>query len=398
MLKENVIKTIREMREFQGNSAEFKGGMSLNRGAERVLKGHEELEESLINLVKGMRGGGQPLNAPVLRAVLEGVVEVKAPQLLRSNGGPWGLSENWVKEWIRSKLGWSFWVATTAAQKLPKDWEHQLDMMAYRAVFEMLTHGVPAELMVNMDQTVMHLVPSGGEPDVRQAGQEGDRSDGSRRQASDYHLRELSCRRNNASSSANLPGKELSQPSKWPHGCTSKGQPADVIQQKPLKAGIKRGFDLYTAGQVAKQIADGVPPSEVHLDLRMETLREEIVKWAKESFHSLMGRQDMVRKGWKKCGLLRVFDPEFQKEALKLVADGTIAKPGAIERPVSSMIRMQKLEALMEAVEGAYFVQSNQVASSRAGPGELNSAATVRRGRAAAGTPPRDAAGPSASV
>ncbi len=162
MLKEDVIKTVWEMREFQGDSAEFKGRMSLNRGAERVLKGHEELEESLINLVKGMRGGGQPLNAPVLRAVLEGVVEVKAPQLLRSNGGPWGLSENWVKEWIRSKLGWSFRVATTAAQKLPKDWEHQLDMMAYRAAFEVLTHGVPAELMVNMDQTAMHLVPSGG--------------------------------------------------------------------------------------------------------------------------------------------------------------------------------------------------------------------------------------------
>jgi hypothetical protein len=31
---------------------------------------------------------------------------------------------------------------------------------------------------------------------------------------------------------------------------TSKGQSADVIQQKPLKAGIKRGFDLYTVGQV----------------------------------------------------------------------------------------------------------------------------------------------------
>jgi hypothetical protein len=30
------------------------------------------------------------------------------------------------------------------------------------------------------------------------------------------------------------------------------------------------------------------------------------------------------------------------------------------------MIRMQKLEALMEAVEGAYFVQSDQVASGRA--------------------------------
>jgi hypothetical protein len=44
MLKQDVIKTVREMREFLGDSAEFKGRMSLNRGAERVLKGHEELE------------------------------------------------------------------------------------------------------------------------------------------------------------------------------------------------------------------------------------------------------------------------------------------------------------------------------------------------------------------
>ncbi len=53
-------------------------------------------------------------------------------------------------------------MATTTAQKLPKDWEHQLDMMAYRAAFEVLTHGVPVELMVNMDQTAMHLVPLRG--------------------------------------------------------------------------------------------------------------------------------------------------------------------------------------------------------------------------------------------
>jgi hypothetical protein len=138
-------------------------------------------------------------------------------------------------------------------------------------------------------------------------------------------------------------------------GCTSKGQPADVIQQKPLKAGIKRGFDLYTAGQVAKQIADGVPPSKVQLDLRMGTLRQEIVKWAKESFHSLMGRQDMVHKGWKKCGLLRAFDPEFQKEALKLVVDGTIAKPGAIEVMFGEEPEGMPAEEVIEGVpmEGA---------------------------------------------
>jgi hypothetical protein len=96
-----------------------------------------------------------------------------------------------------------------------------------------------------------------------------------------------------------------------------------------------------------------VLPSEVQQDLRMGTLREEIVKWAKESFHSLMGRQDMVRKGWKKCGLLRAFDPEFQKEALKLVADGTIAKPGAIEVMFGEEPEGMPVEEVIEGVPDA---------------------------------------------
>jgi len=42
------------------------------------------------------------------------------------------------------------------------------------------------------------------------------------------------------------------------------------------------------------------------------------------------------------------------------------------------MIRMQKLEALMEAVEGAYFVQSDQVALGRAGWAEQRGDCPVR--------------------
>lgn len=72
-----------------------------------------------------------------------------------------------------------------------------------------------------------------------------------------------------------------------PAGCTGKAQPADVIQQKPLKAGIKHGFDLWTSRQVAKQIWDEVPPNEIKLDFRMGVLREAIVDWCDESFNEL---------------------------------------------------------------------------------------------------------------
>jgi hypothetical protein len=58
----------------------------------------------------------------------------------------------------------------------------------------------------------------------------------------------------------------------------------------------------------------------------------------------------MVRKGWKKCGLLCAFDPKFQKEALKLVADGTIAKPGAIEVMFGEEPEGMPVEEVIEGV------------------------------------------------
>jgi hypothetical protein len=42
------------------------------------------------------------------------------------------------------------------------------------------------------------------------------------------------------------------------------------------------------------------------------------------------------------------------------------------------MIRMQKLEALMEAIEGAYFMQSDQVASGQAGWAEQRGDCSAR--------------------
>jgi hypothetical protein len=63
--------------------------------------------------------------------------------------------------------------------------------------------------------------------------------------------------------------------------CTGKAQSADVIQQRPLKAGIKHGFDVRTAREVAKKIDDGVAASsftsslhEVKLDFWAHVLKK----------------------------------------------------------------------------------------------------------------------------
>jgi hypothetical protein len=59
-------------------------------------------------------------------------------------------------------MNWSYRAATTAAGKLPLDYEVQGKKMAKKCAYLVKIHNIPEELVVNMDQTGVHLVPTGG--------------------------------------------------------------------------------------------------------------------------------------------------------------------------------------------------------------------------------------------
>ena len=64
-----------------------------------------------------------------------------------------------------------------------------------------------------------------------------------------------------------------------PANCTSVCQPADVIINKSLKHLIRQLFLKYVAEVVAKQLAAGVAPADVKVDLRMTTLKRQLATW-----------------------------------------------------------------------------------------------------------------------
>jgi hypothetical protein len=101
-------------------------------------------------------------------------------------------------------------------------------------------------------------------------------------------------------------------------GCTSKGQPADVIMQRPLKTVARYELDLWTSREIEKQIQNGVPVNEICVETSIGVLRERMVEWLKVSRDSLCGRQELIVKGWKKCGLLRAWDVGFQRKAVRV--------------------------------------------------------------------------------
>ena len=55
----------------------------------------------------------------------------------------------------------SLTTTTGAARKLPKDWEGQRLKMVQRVAYLVKAHSLPPQLVINTDQTGIHLVPTG---------------------------------------------------------------------------------------------------------------------------------------------------------------------------------------------------------------------------------------------
>jgi hypothetical protein len=86
--------------------------------------------------------------------------------LVQDNSTSFKVSLSWVRAFARNELNWSFRKTTTTANKLPKDWELQGLRMTQRIAYLVKCYNVPCELVVNTDQTGIHLVPICGKKNL----------------------------------------------------------------------------------------------------------------------------------------------------------------------------------------------------------------------------------------
>jgi hypothetical protein len=134
----------------QGNAAAARGP-----GSTRVLLGHPEIEDEVKRVLSVMRDRGAVVNICVIRLVMRLVIETKDPLLL----GELRLSHGFISHWARQQMQYSWRVRTTPASKLPDDWREKGVEMAKRIAFFMQTYKVHPSLVINMDQTGVHLAP-----------------------------------------------------------------------------------------------------------------------------------------------------------------------------------------------------------------------------------------------
>jgi len=97
-----------------------------------------EVEDECKRILLHLRESGLPVNSHVIRWTLQAVFTNKAPALLANLK----LSQQWISYWARSKLQWRWRSRTTAASKLPLDWEQQGVEAAKRVAYWMGMHSV----------------------------------------------------------------------------------------------------------------------------------------------------------------------------------------------------------------------------------------------------------------
>lgn len=131
-----------------------------------------------------------------------------------------------------------------------------------------------------------------------------------------------------------------------PANCTSKLQPADVILQRPLKAGFTMHFKQWSASSIQCQIQNGAP--QIQLDLTIGTLREHLCTWLLESWKDVGDRREMIVRGWEKCGLTRPFERSFQAEAMEANTLGLLFDSKDNSSIEEELIHDAELEELFE--------------------------------------------------
>ena len=119
----------------------------------RVLSAFSESEDRVKGTLQTMRTAGTSVSIAVIRHVMRAILPDAALSQLK-------LSHGFISHWAREQMNWSWRMRTTAASKLPADWRQQGVLMAKWIAFSMQMFKVHPSLVVNMDQTGVHLVPA----------------------------------------------------------------------------------------------------------------------------------------------------------------------------------------------------------------------------------------------
>jgi hypothetical protein len=373
-------------------------------GRSRVLLPHPEIEAEVKRVLTIMRERGAVVNVLVIRLVMRAIMGQRQPALLQELK----LSSGFVSTWAREQLSWTWRVRTTAASKVPLDWREQGVLMAKRIAFNIQAYKVHPSLVINMDQTGVHLAPvdsrtyeTKGCKEVKVIGAEDKRQITACIGSSlNGDMLPLQLIFQGKTAACHPPATEASveahvhlthSDNHWsnqttmqeyvrevivpyaercaaehtlprdshivlvldvwavhkseefrrflrthhpnihlvfvPPNCTSQLQVADVVLQRPFKAGLRNRFNEWAAGIITEQIEKhelcGLAPY-----LKMSMIKPLILQWCIAAWTKMKLGRDYIKMGWHSCcgSLFNVHDVVKRLQVVEEVALGILDK------------------------------------------------------------------------
>jgi hypothetical protein len=113
---------------------------------------------SNLNFHSSFRVAGGIVNKTVVISAAKGFIMAQTPSLLKENGGHLVIDEPWATSFLR-RMGFVQRKATKAARKLPTDFDAVKSEFLRKVVDCVKEHDIPADLVVNIDQTGVKLIP-----------------------------------------------------------------------------------------------------------------------------------------------------------------------------------------------------------------------------------------------
>lgn len=133
--------------------AQLDAGSASSRSNGRPSALPTAIEAEVKQTLQKLRDTGVPLGSHVIRWTLQALFRERDPSLLDSLQ----LSQQWISQWVRAQLNWRWRARTTAASKLPHDWEEQGVLMAKRIAAAMEMHSVSDFLNRRRELVCMRL-------------------------------------------------------------------------------------------------------------------------------------------------------------------------------------------------------------------------------------------------
>ncbi|RPA81892.1 hypothetical protein BJ508DRAFT_376040 [Ascobolus immersus RN42] len=126
-----------------------------------ILDQCPDVKEKIIVQLRAIRATGCRITVVGAQAIIISFVSWLAPHLLDEERYQWKVSDRWTRNFLRNSLGWTIRKGTTAAQKLPADWQRDAIRVVCRMAYLLRMLGIPDCFVLNMDETGILLQPGG---------------------------------------------------------------------------------------------------------------------------------------------------------------------------------------------------------------------------------------------